>query len=120
MHLVGFGFEPGKEPLDAVPDIPGPLSFTFDHPPATLGPELAPGRIERNAALLRKLLEILLALCIGLRLPGLDDAAAQRLALIRNDESVIDADRAPEPAAGLARAHRRIEGKQARVRRLVG
>src|SRR6185312_12968466 len=93
VHLVGFGFEPGEEPLHAVPDALGPLAFALDHPFAPFGAELAPGRIQRNPALFRELLQVFLALRVRLRLPRLDGPAAQRLALIRYDEAVVDADR---------------------------
>ncbi len=102
MHLVGFRLEPGEEALDAVPDSLGPFAFAFDHPLAALGAELAPGRVERDAALFGELLQVFLTFRVGLGLPGLDGAAAKRLTFIGNDEAVVDADRAAEAAAGLA------------------
>src|SRR5580692_4923097 len=120
MHLVGFSLEPGEEAAHAVPDALGPFAFALYDPLAALGAELPPGSVERNAALLREFLEVLLTLGVRFRLPGLYRAPAQRLALIRNDEAVIDPDGAAEAAAGLAGAYRGVEGEQARVRLLVG
>src|SRR5262249_13101647 len=53
-------------------------------------------------------------------LPGLDRPAAQRAGLIRDDEAVVDADGAPEAAAGVARPERRVEGELAGGRLAVG
>src|ERR1700716_3247270 len=92
MHLVGFGLQPGEETPRAIPDTLVPVSLALDDPLAALGPELAPRSIHGNAPLPGKLEQIVLAFFIGLRLPGLDCAAAQRLALIRNDQAVVDAD----------------------------
>ncbi len=106
MHLVRTRLEPLEEPLDAVPDSLGPLALTFDHPIALRSAQIAPWRVEGNVAFLRELDQIFLALGIRLRLPGLHRAAAQRLALIRNDQPVVDSDRTTETAAALARTHR--------------
>src|SRR3954447_19535350 len=120
MHLVRFGFQPRKEPLRAVPDTLVPVAFTFNDPLATFGTELAPGRVNGNAALLGKLDEIVLTLFIGLRLPGFDGAAPEGLALIRNDEAVVDADGSSKAAAALAGPDGRIEREQARVGLAIG
>ena len=119
VHPVCPGLEPGKEASDPVPHAFAPRAFPFDDPLAPLRTQLAPRRVERDAALFRELLQILLALGVGLRLPRLDGAAAQRLALIGNDEAVVDADGAAKAAAGLAGADRRVEREQARVRLLI-
>src|ERR1700736_3151415 len=115
MHFVGFGLEPGEEAFRSVPDALVPISLALDHPLAALGSELAPGRIQGYAALFGVFDEIVLTFLVGLGLPGLDCAAAKRLALIRNDEAVVDADGASESTAALARAHGRIEREQAGV-----
>src|SRR5580704_10872936 len=119
VHLVGAGLEPREEALHAVPDLLAPRALALDHPAARLAAELPPRGIERNAAQLRELLQVLLALSVGLRLPGLDGTGAQRLGLIGDDEPVVDADGAPEAATGVAGTERGVEGKRARGRRAV-
>src|SRR5882757_7305380 len=115
VHLVGLGLQPPEEARDAVPDArPGfspayPLGLAFEHPPALFRSEIAERNVERNAALLRVLLDIVLALVKAERLPGTDRAFAQRLRLVRDDEAVVDADHAPEAAAGLAGAEGGVE-----------
>src|SRR6267154_1591674 len=122
VHFVGLGFQPAEEARDAVPDArPGfspahPLGLAFEHPLALFRSEIAEGNVERNAALLRVLHDVVLALVEAGRLPGADRAFTQRLRLVRDDEAVVDADHAPEAAAGLAGAERRVEGKEARQR----
>ena len=109
MHLVGLGLQPGKEALRAVPDAFVPIAFTLDDPLATFRAELPPRCIDRDAPLLGELDQIVLTFFIGLRLPGLDSAAPERLAFIRNDEAVVDADGATETAAALTGANGRVE-----------
>src|SRR5258708_27226536 len=122
VHFVGLGFQPAEEARDAVPDArPGfspahPLGLAFEHPPALFRSEITERNVERNAALLRVLLDVVLAVVKAGRLPGPDRAFAQRLRLVRYAEAVVDADHAPEAAAGLAGAERRGEGKEARQR----
>src|SRR5882757_3471220 len=99
MHFVGLGFEPGEEALGAVPDALVPISLALDHPFAALDAELAPGCVNRDTALLGILDEIVLALLVGLGLPGFDGAAAQGFAFVGNDQAVVDADGSPEAAA---------------------
>ena len=82
--------------------------------------ELAPGRIDRDAALAGELEQIRLALLVGFGLPGLDGALAQRQGRVRNDQAVVDADAAAEAAAHVAGADRGIEAEGARTRILVG
>src|SRR5258705_1083889 len=119
VHFVGLGFQPAEEARDAIPDArPGfspahPLGLAFEHPLALFRSEIAERNVERNAALLRVLLDVVLAVVKAGRLPWPDRAVAQRLRLVRYDEAVVDADHAPEAAAGLAGAERRVEGKQA-------
>src|SRR6516165_3995666 len=120
MHLVGARLEPGEEALCAVPDLARPGALALDHPAPRLGAELAPRGIERNTAELGELLQVLLALGVGLRLPGLDCAAAQRARLIRDHEPVVDPDGTAEAAAALARAEWGVEGERARGRQRVG
>src|SRR6185312_5020692 len=97
-------------------DLARPGALALDHPVARLGRQFAPRHIQRDAAQLRELLQVLLALGVGLGLPGLDGAAAQRLGLVRDDEAVVDADGAAETPARVAGAERRVERKLARVR----
>ena len=122
VHLVGFRFEPAEEARDAVPDAgPGfspahPLGLAVERPGAVLRGKIAEGNVERHAALLRVFLQVVLALVEGRRLPGPDRAFAQGFCLVRDDQAVVDADHAPEAAAGLAGAERRVEREQARQR----
>ncbi len=116
VHLVALRLEPREEPPHSVPDLAFPRPLAVDHPAALLLGELAPGRVERYRALARELHEIVLALAIGLRLPGPDRTTAQRARRIGHYEAVIDADHPAEPAAGLAGPQRRVERKKARGR----
>src|SRR3569832_618532 len=115
MHLVRLGFQPREKASRAVPDTLVPVAFTFDDPLATFSAELAPRRVDGNAALFGELDEVVLAFFVGLGLPGLDGTAAQGFALVRDDEAVVDADGPSEAAAALARADGGVERIQARV-----
>ena len=55
--------------------------------------------------------EVVLAFAPGGGLDGLDSAGAQREPLVRDHQPPVDADHAAEAAAGLAGAHRRVEGE---------
>ena len=112
MHLVGLGFEPFEEAPGAVPDLLFPLAFAVDDPLALLVGERVPRRVERDAALLRELHQVVLAFLVRLGLPGFDRAARERLGFVGHHEAVVDADDAAEAAAGFAGAHRRIEREQ--------
>ncbi len=120
VHLVGLGLQPPEEARDAVPDAgPGfspahPLGFAFEHPGALLCGKIAKGHVERHAALLRVLLDIVLAFVEAGGLPRADRTFPQRLRFVRDDQAVIDADHAPEAAAGVAGAERRVEREKAR------
>src|SRR4051812_35545933 len=120
MHLVRLGFQPREEPLRAVPDALVPVAFALDDPLATFGTELTPGCVDWNAALLRKLDQIVLTLFIRLRLPGFDGAAAEGLAFVRDDQAIVDTDRSSKAATAFASPDGRIERKQARVGLAVG
>ena len=104
VHLVGLRLEPGKEALHAVPLLLPPRALAVDHPRALLGRELAPRHVRRHEAQ-----EVVLTLLVALRLPRLDRALGECLPLVRDHEPVVDADRAAEPAALLARPKRRVE-----------
>ena len=116
VHLVALGLEPLEEPAHAVPDLLLPLALAVDDPAPLLVGELAPRRVERDAALAAVPQQVVLAFAVRLGLPRPDRAAAQRLAGVGDDEPVVDADDAAEAAAGLAGAERRIEREQARRR----
>src|SRR5262249_14163010 len=111
-----------EESRDAVPDAgPGfspahPLGLAFEHPGTMLRAQIAERNVERNAALLGVLLDVVLALVEARRLPGADRALAQRLRFVGGDEAVADADHGPEAAAGVAGAQGRVEREQARQR----
>ena len=109
-----------RKSADAVPVALAPRPLAFDHPGTLRCGQFAPRSIERNAALLGVLHQVLLAFGVGLRLPGANRTGAQRFAFIRDDQPVIDAHRAAEAAAAVAGAHRRIEGKEARDGLAVG
>ena len=125
VHLVRLALEPLEEPLRAIPDarpalVPAlPAGAALDYPALLRGRQVAERNVERNAVLRGAFLEVALALDERLRLEGLDRAAAERLALVRDHQPVIDADHAAESAAGVACAERRVERERARVRRLV-
>ncbi|MBV6474547.1 MAG: hypothetical protein MOGDAGHF_00007 [Rhodocyclaceae bacterium] len=122
VHLVGLGFQPGEEMLHAVPVArPGALQadvlrVALQHPAPVFGRQVAPGDVGRHAALLREAQQVVLALAVGLGLPGLHRAAGQRLRFIRHHQAVVDADDAAEAAAALAGAERGVEGEAARRR----
>src|SRR5687767_8623148 len=73
MHLVRLALEPFEEAAHAVPDAgPGlgpahPRGLALQHPGALRRGHLAPRRIERHAALLRVLHEVVLAFLEALR-----------------------------------------------------
>ncbi len=122
VHFVGLGLQPSEETRDAVPHArPGfspahPLGLALEHPCALLRGEIAKRNVERHAAFPGVLLDIVLALVKAGGLPGADRAFAQGFRLVRDDQAVVDADHAPEAAAGLAGAERRVEREQARQR----
>src|SRR5687767_12554977 len=78
--------------------------------------ELAPRHIDGNAALARVLDQIVLAFAIRLALPATHSATFERFIFIGNDQTEVDADRAPETTALLASAYRRVEREQTRTR----
>ena len=125
VHLVGPGFQPLEVAGNAVPRAgPGlapahPAGIAFEHPPPVLRGELAPRCIERHAALLRVLHEVVVPPAIRFALPRPYRTLAQRLPFIRYHEPEIHADHAAEAAAGLARADRRIERVEAGCRLFV-
>src|SRR5690606_14005831 len=93
-----------------------PAFLAFQHPALGFVGEIAIGHVERDAALLGVLHQVVLAFPEAFRLPGTDRAFAQRLAFVRNDEAVVDADHPPEAAAFLAGAERGVEGEMRRRR----
>ena len=64
------------------------------------------GRSDRSHALAREAHHVFLADGVRRGLPWFDSAAGESLRLVRYDEGVIDPDRAPEAATGVARADR--------------
>src|SRR5690606_3498592 len=69
------------------------------------------------AARLRIAQQVALALVVALALERPYRAAREGFRLVRHDEPRVDAHRAAEPAAGLARADRRVEREAVRDRR---
>ncbi|SQA72392.1 Uncharacterised protein [Burkholderia mallei] len=119
VHLVRFRFEIAEEALHAVPlalPFAVPVRRAVDHPVLLGGRELRPRRIAPDVRFRRIAHQVVLALLPRGRLHRLDGAAAQRLARVGNHEAEIDADHAAEAAARLARAVRRVEGEQRRLR----
>ena len=122
VHLVGFGFQPLEEAAHAVPGAgPGffpahPFGFAFERPRFLFCRQLAPWRVERDAALFGVFLDVVLAFVKAWRLPRADRAAAQRFRFVRYDQSEVDTDHAPEAAAFVACAQRRVEREQAGCR----
>ena len=125
VHLVRLALQPVEEAPHPVPDAgPGglpvhPLGLAFQHPVAVLVLYLAPGGVERDAALLGVLLDVGLAFLEAGRLPRADRAVAQALRLVRDDQAEVDADHAAKAPAGVAGAKRRVEREQARHRLAV-
>src|SRR6185295_11489255 len=119
VHLVAARLEPCEETLRAIPDLLVPRALAVDDPASLLIGELAPWPLDRDAALARKLQEVVLALIVRRCLPGPDRAALEGLRLIRNDQAVVNADGAAESAALLAGSEGRIERKDVRCRILV-
>jgi hypothetical protein len=119
MHLVRLAFEPFEEAPHAIPGAgPGffpahPLRLAFEHPRFLLRREVAPWRIERDAALGRIFKNVVLAFVKAGRLPRPHCAAAQRFGFVGHDQPEVDADDAPESATRVAGAKRRIEREQA-------
>ena len=122
VHLVGFAFQPLEEMAHAVPGAgPGffpayPFGLAFERPVFLRGRQFAPRRVERDAALFRVLLDVVLAFVKARRLPRPHRAAAQGFRFVGHDQAEVDADHAPEAAAFVARAERRVEREQARRR----
>ncbi len=123
MHLVAAPLQPSKEAADAIPDalsgVRIPLAFAFQHPGAVGLGQIAPWHIGWYTAAVCKADQVLLYLGIAVRLDRLHRAIEQRLALVRHHQRPVDADGAPEAAACLAGAHRRIEREQVRRRLAV-
>src|SRR5580693_1997028 len=119
MHLVRLGLQPGEESPHTVPNVLGPFAFAVEHPGALRSGQLAPRRVDGNAALARELDEVGLALLVRVGLPRFDRPLAQRERLVGNDQSVVDSDDAAEAAAGVAGAYGGVEAEGARARVLV-
>ena len=114
VHFVGFGFEPGKETADSVPDVLFPFTFALDDPLPMAFVEIAPRRIEWDASLASQTLHVLLTFSVGLGLPRANRATSQSLRVIGNDEPVVDANDSAKSAAGLASPDWTIEREGAR------
>ncbi len=116
VHLVALGLEPLEEARHPVPDAIIPVTFAFEHPALVLLAQCGPRYVGRHPALAGEAHQVALAFDIRGGLPWLYRALGQRLALIRNHQRIVDADHAPEPAAGGTGADRRVEREQARRR----
>src|SRR5690348_5520369 len=120
VHLVRLGLEPPEEAAHAVPRArprfaPAfPLRLPLEDPCPVFLRKIPERRVERNLPFLCVFLEIVLALLEARALPRTHRAFAQRLRFIRYDEPKVHADHASEPAAGLARADRRVERERRR------
>ncbi len=119
VHLVGLALQVLEEAPHAVPllvPVAGPVGRAFDGPVALRLRQLAPRRVARNAGLAGVLHQVVLAVLPGRRLHGLDGAIAQRLAVVGDDQAHVDADHAPEAAAGFAGAIGAVEAEHRRLR----
>ncbi len=119
VHLVGLRFEVLEEALDAIPllvPVAVPVRRAVDDPVALAFGERRPGRVARDAGLAAVLEQVVLAFLPGRRLHRLDRSRAQRLAVIGDDQAVVDTDDAAEAAAGVAGAVGRVEAEQRRLR----
>ena len=122
MHLVGLRLQPVEVMLHAIPRArPGllparPLRLAVDDPALLRRTQRAPWLVERDAALLRVLQQVVLAFLEALRLPRLDRTTPQGLRLVGNDQAVIHADDSTESATGVTSTDRRIERERALAR----
>ena len=119
VHLVGLALEVLEEALDAVPllvPVALPCRVAVDHEGAVRGVELRPRGVARNAVFGPIAQQVVLAVLPGGRLQRLDRAGAQRLAVVGDDQVVVDADDTTETAAGRAGTHRRVEAEHRRLR----
>ncbi len=119
MHLVRFRLQVVEEALDAVPmriPLAVPIGRAVDDPGALGRGQAGPCHVARDAGLGRVAHQVVLALLPRRRLHRLDGAAAQGLALVRDHQAEIDADDAPEAAAGFAGAVGGVEGEQRGLR----
>ena len=119
VHLVGLALQVLEEALDAVPllvPVALPLRRAVDDEVALRFIELRPRRVARDAGLAGVLQHVLLRVFPGRGHQGLDCTRAQRLAVVGDHQVVVDPDHAAEAAAGVARAHRRVEAEQRRLR----
>ena len=119
VQLVGAALEPAEELRHAGPQAALPVvRLAVPDPPAPLRRELLPRRVDRAADRLRAADEQALAVDEGLGLEGLHAALRDRLARLRDDERLGNADHAPEAAAVRARADGRVEREEVRRRLL--
>lgn len=118
MHLVGFGFEPVEEALDAVPFAGLPEGVEFLHggvfgvtisvvdPFAFVVGEVFPGGFGVDAAFAAAAHEVALAFLSAVGLEGFDGAAGDGEGGVGDGFFEVDADDAAESAAFRAGTER--------------
>src|SRR5205814_2505849 len=115
VDLVFLPLKPSEESADAVVRI-----VALDDECPFLFRQLRPRGVEPGTRFLGRPLQ-LRELCAIVRLaPGLDRALIDRLRRIGNDQTHVQLDDVAEAVTGRAGAERVVEGKQTRLRRLVG
>lgn len=112
MHPVALRLEPAEEPAHAVPEPVLPVPLALQHPPPLGLGQLPPLDVDGHAAPLGEAQEIVLALAIGLALPGPDGAVGQRPGLVGHHQAVVHPDGAAEAAAGGAGAEGELKEKR--------
>ena len=116
VHAVGARLQPLEEAGDAVPlalpALAGSPRLALPHEALHVLREVGVGHVFRQTRALQVALEVVLALAVEIGLEGLDGAARERPARVRDHQLRVDRHRAPEALAGLAGAHRVVEGEE--------
>src|SRR5687767_2257757 len=120
MHLVGLAFQVVEVPFDAIPVLAAFLSIPLQHPVLLLRAEGLPWLVKRNAGSRCVFCLVVLTFVACRRLPRLDRAASQRLALVRDHQVVVHADHAAESPARIAGTQWGVEGEMTGRRFLIG
>ena len=119
VHLVGLGLQVLKEALDAKPVLLPfalPVRGAVDHPVLLLGRQLVPGGIAGNAFGFGMAHQVVLTLLPGRGLHRLDRASAQGELVVRDHQTVINANDPAKAATRFAGAHGRVEREHGRDR----
>ena len=116
VHPVALALEPLEEAAHPVPDALVEVALALQHPAALGRRQPPPGHVHGDAARAREAQQVLLALGVAPALEGPDGALGEAERGVGHHQVPVDADHAPEAAAGGAGADRRVEGEQRRRR----